>query len=152
MCWAGYTVASQDLLARHSPLRLTAVGLIIGTAGMWATSVPAVPRQDWGALTWLDWGAIAFSGLGPLVLCYTAWAEGVKHVGPSRTAVYANLIPIVGVLAAAWALHEPLSWKRVLGAALAISGVYMARTSGPPSPPRLRRHASRTPAPTGNSS
>ncbi|MBI4280230.1 MAG: DMT family transporter [Armatimonadetes bacterium] len=131
ICWSAYTVLSRALLARHSPLRLTGVGLIAGTAGIWATTMPAAFRQDWQVLTWADWSAIAFAGLGALVFCYTVWAEGVKHVGPARTAAYANLTPAVGLLASAWALGEPLGWMRVVGATLTIYGVYITRTSRP---------------------
>ncbi len=73
------------------------------------------------------WGAILYSGIGALVIAYIFWFYGVRKLGPTRTALYGNLQPLIALLVAWLTLGEmPTSWQG-LGAATIVGGVLLTR-------------------------
>ncbi len=51
------------------------------------------------------------------------WSVAIRRIGTARTAVLANLAPVVALIAAWALLGERLDAPQVLGAALVIGGV-----------------------------
>jgi drug/metabolite transporter (DMT)-like permease len=122
-CWAGYTILSRDLLQRYSPLRLTALAMITGAVGLWIFAIPEVIKQSWADVSPKVWGAVAFSGIMALVVGYIIWAEGVKKIGPARTAIFSNVTPIVAFVVAFLMLGESITWLQGLGGMTILYGV-----------------------------
>ena len=69
-----------------------------------------------------------YSGIFALVIAYLFWYRGVQVLGPTRTAMYSNLQPVIA-LGAAWAAlgEVPTPWQ-ALGAGTIIAGVVLTRT------------------------
>jgi drug/metabolite transporter (DMT)-like permease len=68
-----------------------------------------------------------YSGLGALVVAYLFWYRGVRILGPTRTAMYSNLQPALGVFLAWLMLGEaPTVWQ-IVGAAFIVSGLLLTR-------------------------
>jgi drug/metabolite transporter (DMT)-like permease len=126
-CWAFYTMGLRTLTNRVDGIQIAAWTLFGGAVPLIATGIPALMRTDFSAVPLAAWGSIAYSGLMAFVLAYVLWYRGVQTVGPTRTAMYANLQPIIA-LAAAWVtLHEaPTPWQ-FAGAACVITGLYLSR-------------------------
>lgn len=126
--WAGYTVFSQDLLRRYSPLRMSALTLAIGAAGLLVFAAPAIAAQNWSSVSWRAWAGLIYSSVFANALGYAVWNHGVQRIGSARTSLYSNLSPIFAVAAGWWALNEPWSWMKTAGAALILGGVALARS------------------------
>lgn len=61
-------------------------------------------------------------------VAYLIWYRGVQRLGPSRTAFYSNVTPVVAMLTAWIALGEtPTPWQ-VAGAGGIFGGLYLTRT------------------------
>jgi len=127
-CWAGYTVFSKPLLARNDAFRMAAVGTIAGTALYLPFTVPELLATDWSQVTWGGWGAIAYSGLVAIFLCFVIWYESVRKVGSTKTGIYGNLTPVFAILFAGIVLGERLAGFQIAGAALTLFGVYLTRS------------------------
>jgi drug/metabolite transporter (DMT)-like permease len=127
-CWCLYTVLARPLLARHSPLKVTALSVGWGTLAMLPFCLPAVLRQDWKQVTPTDWLIAVLSSLLALVLAYLLWYRSVKRVGNVRTAVYSNLVPLSGTFAGWLILKERLSPLLALGAAAIFAGIALTRS------------------------
>jgi drug/metabolite transporter (DMT)-like permease len=156
LCWALYTVHSKPLLARYSPLRLTGLTLWIGTVPLLAVAAPGLARTDWGAVSLASWAGVLYSALLALVLCYLIWYRSVARVGNARTAVYSNLVPVVGPGLAAWLLREPVSGRLGLGALFILAGITLTRwhhrerRPQVPAPPPAAAGAWNGPRPAGD--
>ena len=77
-------------------------------------------------LTRVGWqviASIAYLGVAGTVIGFIWYYEGVKAIGPSRTSVFNNLVPVCGIGFAALLLGEPVLMSMVIGGALAIIGV-----------------------------
>lgn len=127
LCWAAYTVLSRPYLLRFSPLRLTTMTLCFGLPVILASAVPDLTRVEWGTVSLRAWAALAFSTLFAIVLGYVIWYTSVRTVGSARTAAFSNLIPVVALIAANLVLREPLGPPQVLGTAIVLFGVWLAR-------------------------
>src|SRR6185436_15049553 len=91
-------------------------------------SAPAVARAPWGSIPPIGWAAMLYSGVFALVIAYYFWYRGVRVIGPTRTAMYSNLQPVVGVLMAWVLLHEtPTPWQ-LIGAVSIMSGLLLTRS------------------------
>lgn len=129
LCWCVYTVMARPLLARHSPLKVTALSMGWGVLLMLPFCVPSVVGQAWGEVGAWTWLATFYSFLFALVIAYLLWYRSVKKVGNVRTAVYSNLVPVTGTLAG-WAfLGERLYPALGLGAAAIFAGIALTRVN-----------------------
>lgn len=126
--WSVYTVGTKPLADRFGPITATAWTMGLGTVPLVLVSVPAVLAEPWHLVRPLTWAGIAFSALGALVVAYLIWYRGVQRIGPSRTALYSNLTPLVAMLTAWVFLREvPTVWQGA-GAAGIFAGIYFTRT------------------------
>lgn len=127
-CWALYTVLSKPLLERYSPLKLSAISMALGTPLLVLVAIPEMVRQDWGAVSWHGWFGLLYSFSMALVFAYIVWSTGVHRIGGARTAVYSNLIPVVGVATAWLMLGEAMAGLQLVGAIVILIGISLART------------------------
>jgi len=126
-CWAAYTVGVRRYAPAMSPLRLTTLTMLTGTPVLVLAGLPDIVRTDWAAVSPAAWGGVAYSAFLALLVAYTLWNTSVAEVGPSRTAVYNCLIPVVALTLGWLALGERPGMFQLAGAALILGGVLVAR-------------------------
>jgi drug/metabolite transporter (DMT)-like permease len=74
-------------------------------------------------LDWHVWISVFFLGAFGTVLAFIWYHQGIQTVGPSRTAIFTNLVPAFGVLFSAVLLDEPILISMVVGGLIAVLGV-----------------------------
>jgi drug/metabolite transporter (DMT)-like permease len=127
LAWAVYTVLLKPHTERVSGLQLSALTMVGGAIPLFAVAWPAVSRTRWATLPLMGWGAIAYSGVFSLVVAYFFWYHGVRTIGPTRTAMYSNLQPVIAVLVAWGMLGEvPTIWQG-LGTMCIVGSLMLAR-------------------------
>jgi drug/metabolite transporter (DMT)-like permease len=127
LCWAIYTVFLQPYTHRYGGLALSAVTMAAGALPLVLIGMPDILATDFAAVPTGAWGAVAYSGLLALVVAYYLWYRGVRILGPTRTAMYANLQPAIALLVAWVTLGEvPTIWQ-VVGMTLVGAGVVLTR-------------------------
>jgi drug/metabolite transporter (DMT)-like permease len=75
------------------------------------------------SLRWQAWAAIIYLGAVGTVLGFIWYYEGIRAVGPSRTAVFTNLVPAFGVMLSAVLLGEDILASMLVGGAISVMGV-----------------------------
>jgi drug/metabolite transporter (DMT)-like permease len=128
VCWAAYTVFAKPVLERNSPFGLAAVGTAAGTALYLPFAARDAAAIAWHRISWAGWGAILFSGLVAIFLCFFIWYDSVQKVGSAKTGVYSNLTPIFAVAFAGLFLGERFTVVEAVGSAVVLAGVYLARS------------------------
>lgn len=128
LSWAIYTVLLKPHTERVPGLQLSAFTMLGGAIALMCVAWPAVSGAHWSALPPTGWAAIAYSGIFALVIAYLFWYRGVRVIGPTRTAMYSNLQPVIAVLVA-WAMlgETPTLWQGI-GAASIMTGLVLTRT------------------------
>lgn len=126
-CWSIFSVASQPILKRHSPLIVIGLAFSIGSAMYLAVLLPWLTRVEWRTVSSGSWMLMLLSALLSLNFSYWIWYTGLKKLGGSRTSVYSYLTPIVAMVVAALWLHEPISRYQVMGASAIFGGLLITR-------------------------
>ena len=128
LAWALYTVLLKPYTHDVSGLQLSAFTMVGGAIPLFAVAWPAISSAAWRSVPPLGWAAVAYSGIFALVVAYYFWYRGVRVIGPTRTAMYSNLQPVVAVLVAWPMLGEtPTVWQ-VVGTVCIIGGLLLTRT------------------------
>lgn len=127
LAWALYTVLLKPHTDRVDGVVLSALTMIGGTVPLVLVASPALLDVRWSAMGWPAWGAVAYSGLGALVLAYLFWYQGVRTLGPTRTSMYGNLQPGIALLVAWLTLGETPTLFQVAGVVLILGGVLLTR-------------------------
>jgi len=71
-------------------------------------------------------GLVLYACLLASMIAPLAWMQAVSRLGPSRTALFFNLLPLVTALIAAAVLHEQLGLYHLVGGLLTLGGVVLA--------------------------
>jgi drug/metabolite transporter (DMT)-like permease len=127
VCWALYTIGARPLMARHSPVGVTALSMLLGTLMYLPLARPAIGRVDWGSVSALTWIKLVYSSLFALCVAYTIWYAAVREIGSARTSAYSNLLPILAMATAYVWLGEPLGLDKLAGAGAVLAGVALTR-------------------------
>ena len=128
LCWSIYTIGLQPYTTRVDIIQLSAVTMVGGAIPLLIASTPALLGTNWSAVGIGGWLALFYSSVISMGVAYFFWYRGLRVLGPTRTAVYANLQPIVALLVAWPLLNEVPTVFQAVGAATIIAGVFLTRT------------------------
>jgi drug/metabolite transporter (DMT)-like permease len=128
LCWSAYTIMLQPYTKRIDVIQLSAITLVGGAVPLIIASTPALVATDWSSIGAGGWLALFYSSVISMGVAYFFWYRGLRVLGPTRTAVYSNLQPIVALLAAWALLGEVPTIFQGLGAVTIIAGVFLTRT------------------------
>ena len=127
ICWGSYVVLSLPLLRIYSPLTIAAYTMLFGSLAALPLAVPGFVVAEWGEMSSGAWGAMAYSTLLVAAFGFAAWQAGISRTGANRVLVYQYLITLVGVASGVVLLSEDLTVNKILGGAINLLGVYLAR-------------------------
>jgi drug/metabolite transporter (DMT)-like permease len=127
LTWAAYTVMLRPLFGRYSAGRISALVILVGAVIMAPVTIVQVAHQDFGSLGRLDWGAWAYSTIGPLLVTNWLYFRSLHRVGAARATLYMYLQPFLGAVFAAWLLDEKLVAVQLVGGAVIVGGVALGR-------------------------
>lgn len=126
-CWAYYTMGARAMLATYSSLRVTAVTLSIGSIPVIMLGLPQISQVAWTSLSWVSWASMAYSVIFSIAIAYILWYNGVIKVGPTRTGIYASLLPACGVISAYLILGDPITTRDIIGTTAIVGGLLLTR-------------------------
>ena len=125
--WGLNTNLQKTLLTRYSPLQLTLAMITVGALGLSLSALPSAMEFNWRSVDWTYYAAAVASGALSIAIANVGWSAGVKRLGPSRTANFGNLVPVLAFLISYLVLDENVLLIQVVGAAVTIGGVWLAR-------------------------
>ena len=141
LLWAAYTVLNRLLPRRISVLHMTAYASLWGVSGLALLNLRSLMEQDWSGAAGISWLGAACAGVLGTGLAYIVWNLQVQRIGPARTAVSMNLVPVVSALAGFTLLEEPLGGRHLLAALLVIPGVALTQMAPQERSPSRERRA-----------
>jgi drug/metabolite transporter (DMT)-like permease len=121
--WAAYTLVGRAALKGLTPLAATTYAALWGLLFLLIGASREFGAIDWSVVDWKVWVSVAYLGAFGTVIGFVWWYEGVKAIGPSRTAVFNNLVPVFGITLAALMLGEQVLASMVTGGLLVAAGV-----------------------------
>lgn len=123
LCWALDNNLTRKLSA-SDPVQIAGIkGLIAGAINLGIAHSRGEPLPH--ALTLAGVGAVGVIGYGASLVLFVL---ALRHLGAARTGAYFSTAPFIGALLALLLLHEPLTGRLLLAAALMGLGVYLHLT------------------------
>ena len=128
-----YSLLVKRILGRCEALLVTRKIFFYGLA----TISPALFAGAGAPPAWLlarpaVWGNLLFLGLVASMLCYLVWNAVIRRLGAVRATNYIYFNPLVTMLTAALFIGERITAAAMAGAALILSGMWMAERGGTP--------------------
>jgi drug/metabolite transporter (DMT)-like permease len=121
--WAAYTIIGRHALKGLSPIAATTYASLWGLLLLGLGALFQLPLLDRSHLTPPVLASIAYLGIFGTVIGFVWYYEGVKKIGPARTAVFNNLVPVFGIGFSAIFLGEPILASMIIGGLMVIAGV-----------------------------
>jgi drug/metabolite transporter (DMT)-like permease len=128
LCWTAFTVMLQPFARRLDPIQLSAFTMLGGTIPLVLVTSNAMYSTAWSRMGLPAWSAVFYASVISMGVAYLFWYRGLRVLGPTRTAVYSNLQPVIAIIVAWVFLHEaPTIWQGV-GTGTIMTGLFLTRT------------------------
>ena len=128
--WAAYGVYSKSRCSQISPIAITYYSFVICAV----TMIPFVILENpmrWIADTPVSaYMAILFMAVCSSCFAYLVQQVSIKAIGPARTSVFINLVPVFSSILAVVILGETLQPVKICTALLIIAGVCICQLAG----------------------
>ena len=127
----GFAVGT--VLAKKLPLTLPPL-----SAAAWQIGIGCLPivivgllieKADVAALTDLGWILLVYSTVIQFCVAYVSWFAALARLPASVAAIGTMAVPVIGVVASAMALHEPLGLGQIAALVFTLAGVALATRS-----------------------
>lgn len=128
VAWVIYILLSIPILKKISVLSATAWSGLFGSIltaifAHYSVGLQIVPLSPIALYSFL------FIILGGGITAMICWNLGTKKVGASNSAIFLNLLPVVGIISAYFTLNEPITLQKILSGIFIILGVYITTHS-----------------------
>jgi drug/metabolite transporter (DMT)-like permease len=127
----GFAVGT--VLAKKLPLNLPPL-----SAAAWQIGIGSLPvaivgllieKADWAALSSFDWMLLTYAIVIQFCVAYVSWFAALARLPASVAAIGTMAVPVIGVVTAALALHEPLGPGQIAALIFTLAGVALATRS-----------------------
>jgi drug/metabolite transporter (DMT)-like permease len=116
---------------RYGPETTTAWAVLFGLVAVIPFTAGAALDEQWSALTGLEWFSIAYAAIVSVMIGYSLWGWAIARAGAGRSVPYLFLIPVFTGLFSVVFRDDRLEAAQVIGGAIALAGVALARRSAP---------------------
>jgi drug/metabolite transporter (DMT)-like permease len=127
VCVGAYTVLSMPLLERYTPLAVATYPIMFGAPFLLVLSSPYFLNLEWGNVGLGPWSAVGYSAVFATAFAFVGWQTGISRIGANRVLVYQYLITVTGVASGIVFFGEVLGIEKIVGGAIILVGVYLAR-------------------------
>jgi drug/metabolite transporter (DMT)-like permease len=124
LSWVAYSFLTRPLFTHCSRIYIV----------FWQTVAGFIFFIPFSVMEFNKWGNpdaevimhLIFLGVFCSALGFWLYVRAMEDLGVSVCAIFVNLIPVVTVIAGFFVLGDKLTWLQWIGAALVVSGVYLA--------------------------
>lgn len=127
-CWAVYSILVKRFIVRYDPMYLTTMVFIM-------TVIVLAPFADFSVVSRLFtypaavvWSML-YMGFFPTVLGYMIQQYSIKEIGPERTNIFINLVPVSTAVLSFLVLGERMGLPGILSGIGVVGCVYLFNTS-----------------------
>jgi drug/metabolite transporter (DMT)-like permease len=128
VCWSCYVAFGAPVLRRHSPLRTATWAIGFGCLGMLPLALLQIPQFDASRVGPGTLGLLLFCALLPAAAANVVVFAAIKSLGPTRVMLFQFLVPVFAVIMAALFLGEVIVIGQVVGGAVIVLGILVARS------------------------
>jgi drug/metabolite transporter (DMT)-like permease len=125
--------ALGTVLAKKLPLQLAPIPAAAWQIGLGCFPVAVagllIETTDLDKVSPLGWWLLSYSILIQFCIAYVSWFAALARLPASVAAIGTMAVPVIGVVASALALHEPLGLAQIVALMFTLAGVVLATRS-----------------------
>jgi drug/metabolite transporter (DMT)-like permease len=125
--WAAYSVFSKKVTGKFSPMILTYYSFLFCTIFIIPFVIYERPWTFLGNVPYYSYIAVIYMSIFASVMGYLIQQMAIKQIGPSKTSIFINLVPMFSILLSVLILNEALQPIKLLTALLIVAGVYICQ-------------------------
>ena len=118
------TVALRPIVELR-PIASLAWQLSLGCVPLLALGL-AFEHPDLARVSTTGWALMLYMTAVPMGVCYMTWFAALRRLPPTTASLATLLTPVIGVVAAAFAIGEPLGARELVALTLTLAGVALA--------------------------
>jgi drug/metabolite transporter (DMT)-like permease len=127
LMWASYGVFSKRVMPRYSPIILTFYSFLFCTVLITPFVVYEMPWKLINSIPYYSYISVLYMSIFPSVVGYLVQQMSIKQIGPSKTSIFINLVPMFSIILSVIILKEILNPIKLATALLIILGVYICQ-------------------------
>jgi drug/metabolite transporter (DMT)-like permease len=125
MSWAIYTVFSRGILKEVPPLTYQLWASLFGWMFLAAFVIGEQINSRSPTILLGTWWRLAYLGVFAAAIAYSLYNISIKHLGPTRTAVFVNFAPLFGIIFSIIFADEVFSIIYPIAFIVIFMGIYM---------------------------
>ena len=127
LCFAIYGLTTRPLLLKYGPETTTAWAVLIGLVAVIPVTARAMLDENWSSLGGFQWFSITYAAVVSVMIGYSLWGWAITRTGAGRSVPYLFLIPVFTGLFSVVFRNDHLEVAQLIGGAIAMAGVAIAR-------------------------
>jgi drug/metabolite transporter (DMT)-like permease len=125
LAWAVAVIVQKPVLSRVSPFQVTLLGCLAATIALLPFGPALVHQTEAAPASSVAW--VVYLGLVPTAIGFATWTFALRRTSAGRMGSTTYLVPLIAVVLGWALLGETPPWLAVVGGALCLAGVYVAR-------------------------
>jgi len=124
-----YFIVLKGIVGRVAPIKLTFYVFLFCVILLIPMVIYENPMSFLPNTTWMGWSSLIYMSIFASVIAYLIQQVSVKRIGPAKTSLYVNLVPLFSMIMAYFILGEVITLPKVLAGFMIISGVIITLKS-----------------------
>ncbi len=124
-----YFIVLKGIVGRVDPMKLTFYVFFFCVVMLVPMVIYENPVEYLPRTTSKGWGSLIYMSIFASVVAYLIQQISVKRIGPAKTSLYVNLVPLFSMVMAYFILGEVITLPKVFAGAMIISGVLITLKS-----------------------
>jgi drug/metabolite transporter (DMT)-like permease len=133
LAFALYVVLGKRVARKYDALTMTTWNYLFGGLIILPIAINRAfalgPLASWQAIPWTAWACLAFTAIFSSTLAYLFYFWLLRYLEASQLSAFSYLLPISATILGILFLNERGSWSELLGAALALCGLFLTESA-----------------------
>jgi len=127
--WVTYSLLGKTVMTALSPITSVTYSVLIGTTILFFPAFANGGFHQCLSYSFIQWVGLVYLGLFGTVLGFLWFYQGIHRIGPTKSGMFINIVPISGILLSFLLLGEPLTASLFIGGFCVCGGVYLMNRS-----------------------
>ena len=133
LAFALYVVLGKRVAGNYDALTMTTWNYLFGGLLVLPIAIHQAialgPLPNWQAIPWQAWACFAFTAIFSSTLAYLFYFWLLRYLQASQLSAFTYFLPVAATLLGILFLGERGSWSELLGAALALLGLFLTESA-----------------------
>lgn len=123
--WAVYTIIAKKAMNKFNPLILTLYSFFVCVLVLMPFAMRDIYLGGLSNVTSKGWLSVIYMAVFPTAIGYLVQQYAIDQIGPTKSSMFSNLVPVFSIIFAMIILKEEMSVLKLISAGIIILSVYL---------------------------